>query len=100
LTYNLTSITSNSTNIVGFIQGVNQELMLGFLGIMILIGITVITLIAFIQATGDTNKAVAASAFIAFGLALFLKMLDLIPNAALFITLVLAGGAIAFIWNR
>lgn len=99
MAYNLSAIADNSTSIVGFIQGVNQELMLGYLGVMMLIGITIIALIAFIQSTGDTNKAVAAAGFIAFGFSLFLKMLNLIPNVALIITLIVSAAAIAFIWK-
>lgn len=95
--YNLTALGDNSTTIIGFIQTTNTELMNGWFGVMILIGFSIITLIAFINATGDTSKSLASTAFISFLLALFLKMLMLIPNLALFITLVAAAGCIAFV---
>lgn len=100
MVYNLTALGQNSTNAVGFIQTVNTQLMFGWLGILILLSITVIALLAFMRLGEDTNRAVAASAFIAFGLSIFLKMMNLIPNIALFITLVGSAAAIAFIWKR
>lgn len=98
--YNLTSLASNATGILGFVQGVNDILMLGWLGIMLLIGLTTIIFIAFVQTTGDASKSISATAFIAFGLAIFLKMISLIPNLALYITLIVAAVSIAFSWKR
>ena len=98
--YNLTGIIDNSTTMPGFVQGVNSVLTFDLLGVLILITITIIALIAFLQSTGDPNKSIAAASFISFGMAIFLKMLGLIPNLALFITLVLSAAGIAFIWRE
>lgn len=100
MSYNLTAIMANSTGMVGFVQGVNDVLMFGMLGIFLLIGITLLTFIAFIQATNDTNRALAASSFIAFGLAIMLKALALIPSLALYIALILSAGTLAFTFKK
>jgi len=100
MVYNLTSIINNSTTILSMVQGVNQVLMFGLLGTLFLIGIIVVAFTSFMFVTNDTNKSVAATAFIAFTLSLLLKAINLIPNLALFITLIGSGAAIAFVWKR
>lgn len=100
MSYNLTGIATNGTGIVEFTQGVNDVLMFGWLGTLILIGIVAVIFMAFMFRTNDTGKSLAASAFIAFGLAIMLRALGLLPNLALFITLIVSGLAIAFTWNR
>lgn len=94
--YNLTSIAENTTGIASFTQGVNNELMSGALGILLLIGLTVVALIAFLQSTGDANKSVAATGFIMFTLSIFLRAVDMIPDLAMFIALIIAAAGIAF----
>ena len=96
MTYNLTGIGENSTGLLGFMQGVNSTLMLGWLGILMLIAIVMICFMAFMTATGDVKKAVGASSFVGFGSAIFLKAMSLIPDLALFICLVAFAGSIAF----
>jgi|TARA_Y100000034_G_C6770829_1_gene343882 ABC-type Na+ efflux pump permease subunit len=98
--YNLTGISQNGTTVINFVQGVNNNLMAGSLGILFLIGIIVIIFMSFQKSTGDVNKSMAACAFIAFGLALFMRALSLIPDLAMFITLVAAGVTIAFSWKN
>ena len=99
ITYNLTLVAGNSTTFLGYIQGVNSELMRGWLGILILLSLFFIVFIAFMQSTGNTSKSLAGASFIAFGLAIMLKILGLIPNLALFITLIAAGACIGLIWK-
>lgn len=99
--YNLTGIVAgNDTGLLTLVQGVNTELMNGLLGAMFLIGISAVMLIAFIITTNDIGKAVSATGFIAFTLALSLTALDLLPPLGLFITLIVAGISMATTWDR
>ena len=94
--YNLTSIGMNSsTGILGFMQGVNTELMQGYLGTIMLLMITVIALISFLTTTGDTKKSLAATGFILMTLAILLRAIDLIPNIIMFAAIIIAAGALA-----
>ena len=98
--YNLTGIVTNSTTILGFVQGVNDTLMLGWLGTLFLIGICVVSFTSFIYLTNDTNRAMAATSFIAFSLALLLRAISLISDLVLYITLIMAAVTIAFTWKK
>jgi len=100
MVYNLTGIIANSTNVLTFTQGVNNVLVFGWLGVLLLIGITVVVFGSFQFMTNDTAKSMSATAFIAFGLAILLRAMDLIPNLALFITLIAAGATIALLWQK
>ena len=95
--YNITSIGQNSSGILGFVQGINSELVGGFLGIMILIMLAVLMFMAFMGRTGDVKKSIIGTTFLSFGLSLFLAALNLIPNLAIFICLILAALSVAFI---
>jgi len=97
--YNLTGISQNGTTVINFVQGVNNNLMAGWLGILFLIGVIIVMFMAFQRSTQDVSKSMAACAFIAFGLALFMRALSLIPDLAMFITLIAAGATIAFTWK-
>lgn len=100
MVYNLTNISSNTTGILSLTQNVNDTLMLGWLGSLFLIGVAVVLLTSFLFATGDTKRSIAATAFISFGLALFLRALSLVPDTAIYITLVGCAAALAFTWRR
>lgn len=100
MAYNLTSIVENSTGIATLAQGVNNELMHHTMGILFLIGIVSVMFIGFIFSTNEVKKSMSAAAFVAFGLSLFLRALDLIPNLAIFITLIGAAAAVAANWRN
>ena len=68
----------------------------GWLGMLFLIVITTICFIAFVTSTGDARKSFMASSFIAFGLAIFLRAMSLIPDLAMFVTLVATALAVGF----
>ena len=97
MTYNLSSIAENTTGLASFTQGVNTVLMDGWLGVMILLVITVITFMSFMLSTNVVRKAIIGSSFISFGLSLFLKALNLVPNFAIFLCLI--ATAIAVAWS-
>lgn len=100
MVYNLTAIAINSTGLLPFMQGVNNELMNGTLGLLMLIGITAVIFMGFYFVTQDITVSVASSAWIAFGLSIFLRAMDLLANKALFITLIGAAIAIAFSFKK
>ena len=99
--YNLTGIASNASSIVGFIVGVNNELMFGWMGITFLIGISIILFTSFLYSTQDAHKAFGATGFISFALSLIMMAMGLINNPlVLFITLSVCAGAIAVGFKR
>ena len=99
--YNLTGIATNTTSIVGFIVGVNNELMFGWMGITFLIGISIILFTSFLYSTQDAHKAFGATGFISFALSLIMMAMGLINNPlVLFITLSVCAGAIAVGFKR
>lgn len=98
--YNLTGMAENTTGILSLTQNVNDTLMLGWLGSLFLIAITVIVFSSFIFSTNDVKRSVAATAFISFGLCLFLRALSLVPDLAIYITLICSAAALAFSWRR
>ena len=100
MAYNLTGIMDNSSTVLGFVQGVNSELMLGWFGTLLLIAISVILFMAFVFSTQDTGKSLAATSFIAFGLSIFLRAMNLVPDLAIYITLVLTAITLAFTWKK
>lgn len=98
MTYNITSIVSeNSTGILGITQGVNEVLMFGWLGTLLLIAIIIISFISFLSSTGSTSKSLTGSLFIGFCISLVLGAMNLIYDKTFFIILVLLAGSVAFI---
>lgn len=93
--FNFTAIGENSTTVVGHVQTLNTVLVEGLLGIILLIGISVIIFIAFSSRTGDTSRSLAGTAFITFIVALMFRAISLIPNLALFVCLIFLAGAVA-----
>lgn len=100
MSYNLTGVVSNATGPVGIVQGINSVLMFNMLGIFILLAVCIISFITFIQTTGDSNKAMAATGFIAIILSLMLYTMSLIPHLAFYISLVVGAGAIALSYKK
>ena len=94
--YNLTNIATNSSSgVVGLVQGVNVELMGGWLGVLILVSVAAVLFINYMFFTNDLMKSASATAFISFGFSLFLVALKLIGPVAFFITLILCGLIVA-----
>jgi len=96
MAYNITGIIDNSTGFLSLVQGVNTGIMFGYLGILILLIIFSVSLMAFLLGTDEAGKSFIAASFIAFGMSMLLRAVDLVPNIALFITLILLAGSIAF----
>ena len=87
---------ANSTSYVEFMQGVNTSLMGGWYGSLILIAVTAIMFIAFMQTTDNPRKSIAATLVLSFLLALLLRTLELVPDLAIVLTLVGAAASVAF----
>ena len=102
MTYNLTNISymANQSGILGVTQVVNDQLMMGWLGTMLLIAISVIILTSLIFSTNDIKRSISATSFISFALALFLRAINLIPDMAIYITLICCALSLAFSWKR
>lgn len=95
MVYNLTGIIQNSTGFVAFMQGVNEHLVFGALGLVMLISICMVLMFGFYFVTQDVKRSVSATAFIAFGLSIFLTAMSLLSTQALLITVIGAAAAIA-----
>lgn len=102
MTYNITNIShmANESGILGMAQVVNNDLMFGWLGTLFLIGLTVVIFTSLIFSTNDLKKSIAATSFLSFAMALFLRALNLIPDLAIYITLVCCAVSLAFSWKR
>tara|TARA_R100001530_G_scaffold136110_2_gene115302 strand:- start:218 stop:523 length:306 start_codon:yes stop_codon:yes gene_type:complete len=99
--YNLSGIAQNGSDVLSFTQGVNEVLTFGWLGTLILLGLVVVIFSSFMAKTGnDIQQSLAATAFIAFILALLLRAISLVGDKTLWITLLLSGLALAFTWNK
>lgn len=99
MSYNLTSIGDNATTIVGFFQGVNDTLMLGWFGTLFLIVFFLIVVISFYFSTQDVPKSLSGASFLVFVLAIFLKAFSMINGLTLYIALIISGATIAFTWK-
>ena len=97
MSYNLTDIGAVN-NSIEFIQNINTQIMGGHYGTLILITISVIIYMAFVFSSRQPVKSLVATAFISFGLSLFLVTVELISPLAVWICLVAAGIGLAF-WN-
>lgn len=100
MSYNLTGIASNTTGLLTFTHGVNNHLMEGLLGVLILITLSVVFFGSFMVTTGDAKKSVTATAFLTFGLCFMLRMVSLVSDLALFVCLIGSAVAIAFTWRE
>jgi len=95
--YNLTNITNSSSHgILGFTQGVNDTLVSGWLGILILVMLAVIFFMHFMYRTNDAGRSLGATAFLSFGLSILLRAVNLIPDIAMFICFVTTAIVISF----
>jgi len=99
--YNLTGIVAgNETGLLTFVQGVNTNLLSGFMGAMFLIGLFIVMVTSFFLTTQDIGKSVAAASFISFIFALTLTALELLSPLGLFITLIAAGIGVATSFSK
>lgn len=94
--YDLTGV-ANQTSPVSLLQTVNTNLTFGWFGSLILMSTFAILVIAFIQKNNAAGKSIAAASFICFGLSIFLRAIELVPNKVIFITLIMSAISLAFL---
>lgn len=96
----MTAIAGNVTNILTLTQTVNDNFMFGWFGTILLIAISIVIFSSFMFSINNVPRSFAATSYIAFGLSLFLRGMNLIPNKVLIVTLICCGAAIAFTWQK
>jgi len=96
MVYNLTDV-ANSTGLMQFTQKTSTELVGGWLGILFLIAIFGILMISFTQKTGSGSKALVAASFICFVMSMFLRAIDLVPDMAWIVFLILSAGSLVLL---
>jgi len=96
MAYNLTAIGENSSTVLGFIQGVDNILLFNWLGVMLLLGISIIIFTSLLFRTNDMTASLGATAFISFGLSIMLAAMQLLSAEYLIISLVISGAIVAF----
>ena len=94
--HNLTAF-GNMSGIVGLTQVVNEQLMRNTFGILLLIAMFAITFMSFMNSTGSASRSFSASAFIAFGLCVLLRIINLVPDLTLYVTLTIAALSLVFV---
>ena len=101
MVYNLSNISqmANESGVLGVVQVVNNSLMFGWLGSLFLIAVSIVILTSLIFSTNDVKRSIAATSFISFALALFLRAISLIPDMAIYITLICCAASLAFSWK-
>jgi len=100
MSYNLSNITTSGKGILGFTQGVNTTLLSGWLGILILVMLAVIFFMHFMYRMNNPGRALGATAFLCFGLSILLRAVNLIPDMAMFICLIITAIVIAFTFKN
>lgn len=95
MSYNL-SYVANSSGMVQFMQRINSELMKGYFGVSILLTFAAISFIAFMTATNNRGKSFIGAAMISFVMCMFLRALELVPNFAFYVCLIIAALSVGF----
>ena len=97
--YNLT-LMGNSTGIVGLMQKVNTELMNGYFGVLLILSIWIMAVMGFMVSTAHAGKSMAAASYISFVLCVLLRILDVVSDITLYVTLAITALATAFLIGR
>lgn len=98
MAYNMTEVVGNVTGFLDLVQNTNHYLMNDYLGLILLIGLSVVIFGGFMWSTNNLPQSFAATMFLGFGLALLLDAMNLAPTIAVFIYLI--GCALAmFVWR-
>ena len=88
--YNLTGM-GNSTDITDLFVKVNDELMFGTFGVLILVAIFILTYMSYFAATQSGVRALASSSFIGFIVSILLLSLGILPVIYVLAMMVGAG---------
>ena len=93
---NLTNLTTNTTNLVGLTQYAHWAGG-GWLGIMILISLMIIVMMNLLSKGYEIKRCFAAASFITMISAFFLKMIELVPDLAVMISMIACGGSVVLL---
>jgi len=91
MAYNLTGMMENSTTVLGFVQGVNQNLSEGWFGTLLLIGLTLIILMSVTFSSGRFSKGLITSSYIGMLLAILMTAMSLISTLTMIMYIVIAA---------
>ncbi len=100
MVYNLSGIASNSTTVLDLVQGVNENLLMGYGGLIFLLGVSVVFFLSFFFSTRDAVKSMAATSFLFFAFCVLFRAMELINNKILLASLIILGFALAFSGKR
>lgn len=100
MSHNLTAVTQGNTTMLTFTQGVNEVLMKGMLGYMILLGLWFVIFTSIMLATQDGTKAMLTSGFIIFSIALGLFAVGLVGQIAIYVPLIVTAIMVAVSWGK
>jgi len=89
------TLNYNQTGLLSLVQGMNQTLMFGQLGNLLLLGLFAVMLIAFYTNTGDLLKSVSGASFISFIFAISLSAMSLANSWTILVTMIATGVCIA-----
>lgn len=94
--HNLT-LAANTSGVVDFIVTVNDGLMYGLYGTLLLITIFILTYLTYFAITNHAGKSMMASSFIVFILAIFLRIVGILPDQVLYACLALCAFSVAML---
>ncbi len=97
---NLTGIFENTTGIVGMMKGVNDTLMNGYFGILLLVSIWIMLFMGFMKTTAHAGKSALSSSFIIFILSVLLRALNIVNDLTMYGALALFALTLAFLFPR
>ena len=100
MSYNLSIIADNATSIAGFSQGINNVLLDGWLGILILLGLCAVVFLSLLFSTNDGAKAITATSFLGMVVSIFLRALSLMSNKIMMICILVCALAVALAWSQ
>ena len=93
MAYNLSGISGNTTGVLSMVQGVNDVLLFGWFGVLILLAVFFISLISFIMGTQQASKALIGASFVSMVISFLLFIIDLVPSLAVLICVLLFAGS-------
>jgi len=93
--YNLT-LTSNATSYLNFVKLVNDNILGGWYGTLIMIAFFSITFLVFFFSTKNGSQSFMASSFVSFLVALLLWAAGLLPPLIIMLSLILVAFSVAF----
>jgi hypothetical protein len=94
MTYNLQGIVNNTTSILSFAQGVNDVLLFGWLGNLLLIGIALVIFTSYMFKTQDGPKSLLGTAMITVIFAILFRAMSLVSDITIFICIIFAAGTL------